>query len=678
MPELATTTSFDPVGEGKVPGPTDRADNLGVNPEARGRWPRQLNLGDEVEGRLAAWLDEEIRHAYAERAPLLDDWKRWQTDYWALPSSPEKNFPFKRSANIVIPLTAIAVEAIYSRLMNMLAASDPLWSIRPRTPAWIPAAKPVERWLQGEVENENALNVRHFAKSAFLEFVKLGTAVGKSGYVREVRKSVRNEGGVERDYYAEVRNGATLDYVPVANFLFRMGEQDPQQAPWVGEEHDFSWSQLKRMSLSGQYIPGAVEKVRDFWANSQAAQSGSGTDYKEVLDKLSNTEPIWHKTFKVKEIWCSFDVDGDGIDEEIVVDFHQESRTFLAIRYNWYADLHRPYRVGQFIPVEGRLPGIGVGKQNEQFQKEITTIHRQRLDNATLANMGMIRVKKMSGISPDEPIFPGKIWFVDDHNDVAPFKLSEIYPSSYANEESINRYSEKATSVNEVVLGMPQQGTPGTATSDLTRLAEGNQKIDFVIDNVRSWMGQLGQDVLANYQQFGDQGRHWLMQEENGGFVEAILTMPQELVMHGAAISVKLTDSSTNRHVEQQQFMSLFQVITNYYGTVLQYAMQLGDPQTMQELGMGALRASDEALRNLLNTFEGVDVDKLLLTPTLVQQQNNPQQGALPPGGMGAENQGGPTGGPAQPQEQAGMEGLLATLGATGNGGGNGGGPSRF
>src|SRR5690606_3910958 len=125
--------------------------------------------------------------------------------------------------------------------------------------------------------------------------------------------------------------------------------------------------------------------------------------------------------------------------------------------------------------VEGIWPGIGVAKQVEQFQAEATTIHRQRLDNATLANMAQIVIKKGSGYGPGEPIFPGKMWFVQEvQNDIKEFKLSEVYPSSYANEQAIIGYFEKRTGVNEVILGLPQEGTPGTATSDLARLAEGN------------------------------------------------------------------------------------------------------------------------------------------------------------------------------------------------------------
>ena len=76
--------------------------------------------------------------------------------------------------------------------------------------------------------------------------------------------------------------------------------------------------------------------------------------------------------------------------------------------------------------------------------------------------MRMLAVKKQSGIAPDEPIFPGKIWFLDDPSrDVQVLQMSEIYQSAFANEASIQLYSDKRTGVNETILGLPQQGTPG-------------------------------------------------------------------------------------------------------------------------------------------------------------------------------------------------------------------------
>lgn len=634
----------------------------------KGFWPRMLKLDEDTEARLIDWLATEIEQAWTEREPLLKDWEQWQTDYWAKPSSTVKNFPFTKAANIVIPLTGIAAEAVHARLINTLFAVEPFWSVRPRTPRWIDAAPAIEKWLQIHAEDPESLDVYGFSNSSLMELVKLGTGVGKSGYVKDVRKTIlTDENGNDQERWVEKKNSASLDYVPLANFLIRMGETDEQDAPWVGEEHTFSWGQLKRMSLTGRFDPDAIESIKHHWTTTRSEQfAGSGDAYHEKMDELTKEEPIWHEKFKTQEIWASFDVDGDGVDEEIVVDFHHASRTILAPRYNWYEDLHRPYRVGQYVPVEGRIFGLGIGKQNEQFQKEVTTIHRQRLDNATLANMRMMIVKKTAGFGPKEPVFPGKMWFVDDTNDIKDLQLSEVYPSAYANEESILRYSEKRTGVNEVLLGIAPSGTPGTATGDLARIEEGNKRFNAVLKNIRRWYGQLGQDVLANFQQFGNRQQHWLMLEDEGKWVEQILTIPTELVSRGAVIEVTATSSLTNQQVEQQNWLSLFQVTTNYYGQLLQWAQIIaelsGEPDILVQVAQSALGATQEAMKRLLDTFNVVGVDALLVNGGGNGEQGGNVAGALSPGQ-------GTTGGPQGPNGSTGLEGLPAILAAISGGG---------
>lgn len=656
------TDAIDPTlkADGKLPGlPRDIVPMPG-----RGQYPRMLNLSEEIEDRLRLWLQEEISQCLLERDQLVLDWEQWQTDYWAVPAEKVKNFPFERAANIIVPLTAIAVEAVFSRIFNIIFSVEPFWSIRPRTLAWADAAPNIEKWLQAEVENPRSLDMHHFASQSLMEFVKLGTGVGKTGYVRELKKSLRTlPDGSEESVWVEVRNGPVVDYVPLANFLLRLKESDPQTAAWCGEEHEFSWSQIKRMALSGRYDPKEVEKLRAYWASQQASamESGSAQSYHATTDDLLNQDPTWNDKFLIQEIWCSFDVDDDGVEEEIVIDFHRMSGAFLAIRYNWFQDCRRPYRGGQFIPVEGRFYGLGIGKQNEQFQEEITTIHRQRLDNATLANMRMIAVKRGLGYSTDEPIYPGKIWFVNDHRDIYPIQMSEVYPSSYANEESILRFSEKRTGVNEVLLGQPHEGTPGTATDMLTRLAEGNKKYDMVLKNVRRWYGLIGTDVIATYQQFGDQGRHWMvLDEKKGAWVEQFLQFPQELISQGAVVDLNITDSSTNRQVEQQQWMALFRLITEYYQSVITLSQILQNPQITATLAQRALSASDFAAKRLFESFQIVDYEPLLLT----EEERTNAQPPVP----------GPVGGPPTPTQPSGLEGAVGLPAAPVGGGftGNG------
>jgi hypothetical protein len=665
----ATTLHLDPayVGDAPVPGPpSEPLDET----EGEGQWPPMLVLDEDTKDRLTKFLEHELEKCYTERQRLVEDWKRWQTDYWAKPASEEKNFPFKRSANFIIPLNAIAVEAAHSRFMNTLFSVRPFWSVRPKSRQWIESARPVEDWLQTEVENPKALNLFHFCTESLMELCKLGTAVGKSGYERVIKKTnIPTRDGLSEPRYVTVKNSATLDYVPVANFLMRINEQDPQEATWVGEDHRFTWAQLKRMSASGRLEPEAVNSIKHWWQSS--VQTGDSEDYKDHVDKLAKIEEIWKEEFRTQEIWLSFDVDGDGYDEEIVLDYHHQSRTILSARYNWYEDLRRPYRLAQYIKVEGRWPGIGIGKQTEQFQKIVTTINRQRVDNATLANMRMFAIKSTSGYGPGEPIFPGKIWTLDDPADIQPVQMSEIYQSSVFNEDSLIRYQEKRVGVNEIILGLPQQGTPGTATGDLARIEEGNKRFSLVLKNIRHWLGLLGTDVLSNYQQFGDQNRHWLVLDERGEYVEKVLNMPARLASEGAIVEITVSDSTINRQVEQQQWIGLFQVLTNYYDRVLQLAQVLGDQELFAQIGQRAMLASDEAIKRLLETFTITDTERFMLTseesPDVREASSQP--GGPAGNGMAPRDALGPgAGGPAGAQEPAGMDGLFETLALLGEG----------
>ncbi len=650
----SSLAALDPVMLGDVPvqGPPK------IIEDSASQWPRMLELPEDVMDRLERYLDYEIDLIWQEKEVVVQDWIQWNKDYWAKPASKVKNFPFRRSANIVIPMTAIAVEAIFARLLTTLFSIKPFFSIRPRLKEWIEAAPDVESWLQSEVEDFNSLDMDGFARESLLELIKLGTGVGKSGYERDLGKvNVDMPDGGSIPKWVEKKNGATLDYVPLANFLMRFHEKDPQTAAIVGEDHnDVTWVTLKKFALGGRMRPEAIEEIKSWWAQDNNVESPS-QKVDDARRANENAEPNWKETFNFTELWLLFDVDGDGVDEEIVVDFHKPSRTILSIRYNWYDDLHRPYRIGVYIPVEGRWMGIGVGKQNEQFQALITTIHRQRLDAGTLANMGQLALKKSSGYGPDEPIWPGKMWFVDNPStDIREFSLSNTqHFAQLSNEDSARSYADKRTGANESILGFPTQRTPPTASSDAMKLIEGNKKFDMILKNVRRWYGLLGHDALANYQQFGSRGRSWLVRGEGGIWIEKLLTMPQADIRRGAVVELTVTDSITNKEVEQTKWLQLFGVLSAHYDKALERAGQvaglLGDPQVFLLFAQMALRSSNAAMRRLFEAFGEPDIDAFLLDLEGAQDAQPGTTSITPPGSaQGGERAIGPAGGvePAQ------------------------------
>ena len=430
-------------------------------------YTKSIKLSDKAKTRLCSYIDDELNRHYMERGDLIKELSSWQFDYDATPSvtinyggpidSNAKMFPFNGAATLIIPLAAITVEAVHARTMTTMFALEQFTTAKAQSSKWERHTRPVERFLDQELLDR--MKIRKPINDSLLETTKYGTGIAKTGYTRKVKTVVREINGRETDYEYVVKQGATIEAVPLSRFLMPMYYQDPQEAPWCGEEHEYSPYQVRQEELSGLFDDGVMEKLNSHFSQAPATSDGSGREFTENQEKAEKAEPVWPEKIVVQELWMSFDVEdiegaiGDtlnpyapkreefinGFDKEIVIFYHKDSQTILSVRYNPYEDLRRPYVTGVYFPVEHRWRGIGAIKQVEQFQREITTQHRQRIDNATLANCRMFKVSKLSDYGPNEPIFPGKIWWVDNMEEVQTLQMGEVYSSSYNNELALTK-----------------------------------------------------------------------------------------------------------------------------------------------------------------------------------------------------------------------------------------------
>lgn len=587
-------------------------------------YPRELYLDPEREQALISYLETELFNHYAERSGHVDDLMRWQKDYWAKPTSTRATFPFTGAATIVIPLSAIAVEAVHARTMTMMFGIPQFVSAHAVSNDWDNATRPVERFMDRELLTE--MKCRKSFGDCFLEAEKFGTMIGKTGYEKVVKTAVRTVGDVDEEFDVVVRQGATFEAVSDARFLMPYSAKDPQTATWCGEEHTASAYEVMLMEESGLFRPGTiVDKGPDSdpanwsklksWVNTGMGETNlnEGKKFEKQQETLENTTPVFPGTIDWQEIWCAFDVDGSRKPKEICVHFHRGSRNILSCRYNWHSDLRRPYRTGVYFPVEHRWRGIGICKQNEQFQREVTTQHRQRLDNATLANMRMIKVSKLSGYGPREPIFPGKMWFVDDMSHIETFQLGEVYPSSYQNEQATLIYSQQRSGINETNLGMPQVGTPGTATSDLARIQEGNKKFDFVYANHKEFANEIIMDTAENIQQFGPRRIQYFDEIEGGKLVKGFFDMPVGLVRDGLLIQLKAAGQQQNKILDRQNWQQIAAMLQQYYVGLIDLAMPLGDKQLIQTIFYKGMGAATEAMRQIFDSYDIRNVDRMIV-----------------------------------------------------------------
>lgn len=609
-------------------------------------YPRELELDEETEQRLISYLDEQLANHYAERSKHIDDLMRWQREYWAEPTNKKATFPFTGASTIIIPLDAIAVEAVHARGMMQAFAMSDIVSAQAVAPDWQNIARPYERHMNWRLMDK--MKVRRAFGDCFLEATKFGTMIGKVGYERIVKTAVRTVGDSEEEFDVIVQDGPQFDPVPDARFLMPHTSQDPQLAPWCGEEHEATPYELMQHEISGLFRANTIiDKDGDennpenhsklkAWLNRTItpgnAESG-GHKFDKQQAKLENTTPVWPTLLNWVEIWLGFDIDGSRRNKEIVVHYHRDSQTIMSCRYNWHSDLRRPYRHNVYFPVEHRWRGIGICKQNEQFQKEITTQHRQSLDNATLANMRMIKVSKLSGYGPKEPIFPGKMWFVDDMAHVDTFQLGEIYPSSYNNQQSTLMFSQMRSGVNEVLLGMPQVGTPGTATSDLARIQEGGKKFDLIFSNFREFQTEIIQDTAVVIQESGPKRLAYYDTVEGGGLVQRFFDMPASAIRDGLIIQLRAVGQQHNKVLDRQNWQQIAALIQQYYNGILQLAQFTQDPTLIRTITMKGLNAATEAMRQLLDSFDVRNIDRIIVSEIEEQVRNGLQGvGAGQPG----------------------------------------------
>lgn len=608
-------------------------------------FPPNIKLDQDTQARLKSYLNTEIQNHRAERSNWVEDLKNWQIDYWAKSAEETKTFPFRNACNLVVPLTAIAVEAVHAREMTTLFALNQFVTLK-LPPNMEELTADTEKVIDDILLKQ--VDFYKFADTSLLENKKLGSAIGKTGYEKIIKRAVKYEANNEVPFDVIVKKGATADVVPLPNFLMPFVCNDPQTAPWCGEEHTKSPYEVKVLSESGFFYTDVMKNLQAYISGNMGTNISSNSYLQEVRE-LQNQQPIqWPRQVSWHEIWLSFDVNRDGKDEEIVVHYHWESQSFFSIRYNWYADLHRPYRICNYFPMEHRWSGIGIGKQNESFQKEVTTQHRQRIDNATLANLRMFKVKQGLGYGPNEPVFPGKIWEVENKDDVDSVQMAEVYPSSYNNEQQAVVYSNQRTGVNELTLGMPQVGTPGTATSDLSRVQEASRKFDYTYKNSKRFCLEVIKDILCNVSQFGVPDNRVFSTVSRGAEVQQLLSMPADDLKGIVLNDLGLAGQNANRLIDRNTWIQLAQPIQQYIEGSLQLAQLLGNQQLMQLIALRGLTAASEVMRQLLEAFDVRSIDKILIPMGQIYGPQN--AGLIGPGNSGLAGSVSPPGVGSPPQ----------------------------
>lgn len=672
--------------------------------------PEKIVWGVGREAAFIAQIDHELREAQDARVGLDAQHREWLAQYRTSAKPALKKFPYDGAANYTLPLTAIDVDVLYARFMQTIHAPENIWTVSALNERWVSTAKPLQDFL--EVLDKRVLRMYNVNKRVFLETVKLGTGIYKTGWNYERRTVWGYDDAGRRQQQMRTTSAPFVDHVRLADFLFpayAYAIQPDEQggAPWVAERIRVPLGRLFSLAEASEpFLPNIDKATVEFIAKFEEAEKPPADIARQELDydqrsrggsatKLSDDSfdrdresgtPAGASRMRPHEVelWelhARFPTKSSASEDDIVVWYHQPTRKIVRGVYAYLHHGRRPYDKIVYFPGDG-FWGIGICEQKEMFQALGSELMNFTIDNVLLANSRMIVAQAGANIGPNEPIYPYKVWLTegDVRQQFGVFPMADIYPSLPMVQQGIAALGEKRTGIGDLQLAQLNElpgRTPAATMQSL--LAEGSRRPDLTIRDMRNeGLSIVGLRVLQLCQQFISspvdlEGRTWLrmltdvLGMPEGAEVGKKLAMPLEPVEFGVGVSLTATSGSANKEVERQGALSLLQLagqIGPQFIQLIQVATQAqGTP--VGEVALNVARGMQEMYKRTLEQFDVRNLDDVLPLADAVA----PQGGAngAPAGPNGAGNFGAPTA-PFDPALAALFAGFVSGGGAAGGG----------
>lgn len=557
--------------------------------------PRAESLDYTAEGvdGFRAYIDREIEDALSARQPQEAVWRETLRQYEGIPRSPMRNVPIENAPNIEITLGAIAVEVVYAQAIDLIFTVSPIITVRAVQPEKMQAAKALQRYVNWGAANE--WDIRNAADESILDNVKMGTGIYHIPYTEEIVKT--------RTQRVTSRGPKALT-VPIEDFLVPGGAYaDCQKTRWVAHRFWYTQQELDDEARANDWDiteVGAVGAVG--WVRSR----------REMLGR-SLSSNVYSELYEVFKVYAYYDIDGDGIMEDLVGVWDRTSRKLLHVEYNRYDK--RPYEAMRY-QLRGHLfYGLGVMDMVRPYQEECTEIHNAATLNALLANARFWKAKDGS-VPETMKVWPGKVQFMADPKDLEPVAMADIYPSMGALQAFPISMAERRIGINDMSAPRPS-AVLGSRTPGITALAmqqSTNRRFTPAFDAMRFATAGAVKQCLYRIQErllAGDKKLEEHLTQVLGvtdGFhVVALLKRPG--FEHEVEIELTASSTTINRDVERQNALLLVNLLGQYYQKSLELVTIAASPQTpapVKDAAKKIAAAATEIIDRTLRTFDQV------------------------------------------------------------------------
>jgi hypothetical protein len=628
------------------------------------RYSGQIITDEEEVKKIVSYLETEYAREDSIREPKKPKWAKWRAQLDSDPDDKPATTKLENPSRIRPPLAQINGQTMAAKLNSYFAMRDPFWTLtairddtqeRDDAKLWTKyvnmlAKSPNDldlKRVRTEVHNEAAVMPLCFTKVAW-STVRWNFKMMSEGNT-QTKESI-------------LRDGPEIVSIPIENIVYPSQWRTAQEMPWICYEYDLPPHEVRAKGTRGEWIL---------------------TD--EIIEQSDPEKP---EPLHFREFHFFWDVEGDGLAEDLIFTIYPKTSTVVQQMYNEIGI--REFEPFRYIAKTGTVEGRGTGQICEAMQDEVEGIHNVRNDNMKIANMRMIAMRRSVLTTNKDSVYPGKIWITDNpREDISPVQLGEVYPSSGQQEQASWQIASQATGLSEVDRGFadPVLGTRDTYRGQMLRLSQAKGIFSSIAEGIEASWSRVGmlivlllvrnaKRVIANEKQIQRLSEEELLQ------LDRMLAIDVAEVPRRFRFSVETTDLDMTYAAIKDSTLALTQIYTTYAQQTIPLAMQLFGPQGVQlktaapdawQFMLQMLVGSTNLMETTARLFKFDDTENYVPDLTkweifleLLQQQQQAQINAAGLGGLAREVGGG---------QRPSIASLQGGAGGDGGGGSPGSGP---
>ncbi len=260
----------------------------------------------------------------------------------------------------------------------------------------------------------------------------------------------------------------------------------------------------------------------------------------------------------------------------------------------------RPFVTAHYIPQPGPL-GTGAVENNLDLIHSISQFLSQSQDNARLTANAQIIVRRGSSAarqiaSEGDVVYPGRVWTVDDPDDVRPFPRLD-FPQNEVNYliDYLNRLLEKRTAVNDQALGISSYGRTATEAHILqeSSVTPFSVRTDLF---ARSFIESLGKIALGMLQQFIFEDQVIAVKSSGGGALPLAVS-PAEIRSGKYKVAATLTKQDSTRIAKAQSIERALPTLAKFQPLLAQEGVEVSFSEIVKRyLDLIGIEGADRVL----------------------------------------------------------------------------------